>query len=352
MNEHFVIQLLHKHYTGELDAKDKDLLFDWLQESPENESYGESIKQIWEQSSNYAPKVDFESKTESAFQKFSANIRKDAVPDVETITPQLTTEGNQAITRKFPLAWILAVAACLILIAGTFWLLTQSETNTISNTYATISTISDQQEKLILQDNSIAWLNEKSTMKYFDDKSSAKREVVLDGEAFFEIEKSKAPFIITTENAQITVLGTIFNVDSDEEGTEVHVKSGKVELRPLNSNQVIELNKNQIGVYDAVNKKLYHKQSKSYNGDSWRTKGFSFEDAKLSEVFSTLEDYYNVSFELENEGLNTCVFTSPIYQNAEIDEVLSVMEVIYHFTYEKQGVEGKVIKINGGRCNM
>ena len=351
MNEHFVIQLLHKHYTGELDAKDRDLLLDWLQESPDNKSYGDSIKQIWDQSANYAPKVDFESKTESAFQKFSANIRKESSP--VTDTPQLTAKEKEAKTRSLPyMRWASAIAASLILISGAFWILSQSNSNDIGAEMATISTISDQQEKMILSDKSVVWLNEKSTMRYFGEESAEQRSVFLEGEAFFEVQESSAPFVITTENAEIKVLGTIFNVDSDENKTEVHVKSGTVELRPLNSNQVIELNDLQIGVYDAVNKKLFHKKSKSYNGDSWKTKGFSFEDAKLSEVFNTLEDYYEVKIELENKSILECVFTSPIYQNAEIDEVLSVMQVIYNFDYKRSEDNDTLIQISGGKCNL
>ncbi|MDA9774080.1 FecR domain-containing protein [Saprospiraceae bacterium] len=351
MNEHFVIQLLHKHYTGVLEQKDRDLLLDWLQESPENQSYGDSIKEIWEYSSNYSPSVDFESKTESAFQKFSSKIREEAAETVPEV--QAPVEVPIAKSRRLPsTAWLSAAAACLVLIAGTTWMLTKATPMEQSDLLTSVSTISDQQEKLSLIDGSEIWVNQKTNIKHFEKMSDETRSVILNGEAYFEVQKSSKPFTVTSENATVTVLGTEFNVDSDSNGTVVHVKSGKVELRPLNSSQAIELTANQIGVYDAVNKKLYRRQSKSYNGDSWKTGGFSFEDAKLSEVFDVLEDYYDLDIYVENTDLKNCVFTSPVYQNAKIDEVLSVMELIYNFSYiEDEKTENRLI-IKGGKCSL
>lgn len=342
MNEHLVIQLLHKQYTGVLEVQDKSILDNWLSQSPDNELFCDSIKQIWDYSANYQPTIKFENTTESAFEKFAAKINEEKV--ISSPATSISSSTPLAKIVSFPLyRWIAGAAACAVLVFSGYWL-TSNDNNL--PLYTELSTLEGQTENIKLVDNSQLWINEKASISYFTKKDS--RNVVLKGEAFFEVSKSDDPFVIVTDNAEITVVGTAFNVDANESFTKVEVKEGVVELKPLNSNQTISLSKNQTGIYDAVNKRLYREQSKSYNGDSWLTGGISFEDATLKEVFSTLEDYFKLEIIIENEDLLHCVFTSPVYQDSKIDEVLGVMQVVYNFEYK---IDKRSIVISGGECN-
>ena len=341
MKEYFVLQLLHKQYTGELEGQDMALLQDWISQSSENKAFSETVKKIWQLSANYTPSVNFESRTESAFDKFSQKIQAEK-------TTAITASSNETVakTRTLkPLRWIAGVAAVGLLVTSAFFMMNQSSD---SSNLVAYSTIADQKgEKLELVDQSMIYLNEKTNLNYYTETSGTERKVLLEGESYFEVQPSKKPFIIETANAIVTVVGTKFNVDSDEIITKVHVKEGKVELRPKNSSKSILLTENMTGIYNSETKKLYRKQSKSYNGDSWLTGGFSFEDAPLNEVFETLENHYNVDIYVKDKGIETCVFTSPVYQDNTIQEVLNVMQVIYAFDYQ---LDDERIIISGGIC--
>ena len=87
----------------------------------------------------------------------------------------------------------------------------------------------DNFEIVELPDGSIAYLNSNSSITY--DKDFSRRIVRQYGEVFYEVRKGDSPFIVSTELGEIEVLGTKFNVKSDNKEMVVEVQEGSVELR-------------------------------------------------------------------------------------------------------------------------
>ncbi len=80
--------------------------------------------------------------------------------------------------------------------------------------YNTMITPKGGQYQLILPDGSKVWLNSASSLKYPAIFNGQKREVELDGEAYFEIKENKSmPFNVKTNKVEVTVLGTRFNLN-------------------------------------------------------------------------------------------------------------------------------------------
>ncbi len=346
MKEYFILQLLHRQFTGQLEDADKTLLSDWVSQSPDNQAFSDSILRIWHASANYSPPVSFETRTESAFEKFKSAIQNEQpqAPVTKTMHVVSPKEPTASIRSLNPARWLTGIAAAAILTFGAYFLMQQDGN---SSSFATLATIADQTQEIQLADESTVWVNEKSTIKYFDEVPSEDRRILLDGVAFFDVAPNGKPFIVETDNAFIRVLGTEFNVTATKDKTSVMVKEGKVELQPKLSNQKIILMENMTGVYEVPTKKLYRKKSKTYNGDSWMTGGFSFEDEKLSDVFEVLENHFNTDIYLKNLDLRDCEFTSPVYQDTKLEEVLDVMQIIYGFSYELK--DGRYI-IEDGSC--
>jgi len=84
-------------------------------------------------------------------------------------------------------------------------------------------------EIVVLPDGSIAYLNNHSSIEYNSD--FRQRIVKQEGEVFFEVMKGDSPFIVKTELGEIKVLGTKFNVRSENNELEVEVQEGTVELK-------------------------------------------------------------------------------------------------------------------------
>ncbi len=87
----------------------------------------------------------------------------------------------------------------------------------------------DNFEIVELPDGSVAYLNNNSSIEF--DRNFNQRIVKQDGEVFFDVRKGESPFIVKTELGEIRVLGTKFNVRSDNNELEVEVQEGTVELK-------------------------------------------------------------------------------------------------------------------------
>jgi len=90
-------------------------------------------------------------------------------------------------------------------------------------------TTKDNFEIVDLPDGSTAYLNNNSSIEF--DEKFEQREVRQTGEVFFTVTKGSSPFVVKTDQGEIKVLGTKFNVNSNSDDLEVEVEEGTVELK-------------------------------------------------------------------------------------------------------------------------
>ncbi len=160
---------------------------------------------------------------------------------------------------------------------------------------------------LLLADGTKVWLNAGSKL-IFPRKFTGKcRKVFLVGEAYFDVFKNREiPFIVGTDNMNITVHGTQFNVrDNDHENElEIVLVEGAVSLKEKSLmnflNKEISLIPNQRAVYN----KTENKTSIESNIDvasyvSWKEGLLEFDRESILTVFKRLSKFYNVSFVTE-----------------------------------------------------
>ena len=91
-----------------------------------------------------------------------------------------------------------------------------------------------KKSQLILADGTKVWLNAGSRMAFPNKFSEKKREVFLEGEAYFEVaHNAKVPFYVNTNDISIKVLGTKFNISAykTDKKTEAVLLEGKVAVR-------------------------------------------------------------------------------------------------------------------------
>ena len=98
------------------------------------------------------------------------------------------------------------------------------------NTTRIVAEFGITNKNIMLSDGTNVQLNAGSTLSYSKDYNSGNREVFLNGEAYFNVTKNHVPFIVSTDYAQVTVLGTKFNVRSRSDGFEAGVNEGSVEV--------------------------------------------------------------------------------------------------------------------------
>lgn len=202
----------------------------------------------------------------------------------------------------------ISIAASIILLIG-ISVFTYLSTNN-KNKFAEFNSMQEIKE-LVLPDGSIVTLNRNSSIKFPKKFASKNRLVEFTGEAFFKISKNKnKPFIIKSNNAKITVLGTSFNVNSkNKKNILVTVKTGKVKFEKKNKEHLI-LIAGETG--EIKNSKILKKKNLNKNFLSWKTKQFEYYGEKLSKVISDFNDVYQVNITTSTTDINNLQITTTI----------------------------------------
>jgi hypothetical protein len=190
------------------------------------------------------------------------------------------------------------------------------------------------QSKLILSDNTVVWLNAGSRLVYPTFFNGKTREVLLFGEAFFEVSKNtEKPFIVKTSDIEIKVLGTQFNVSAYAEDKVIQtvLKEGSVEICQNNAtifDGKIVLKPNQMASFskNSNETKLYDVDANYYT--LW-TKGLlSFDDIDFNRILKKVERFYNISVNFSEPVLGTIRISGKLDLKQNRDEVLEYLEKV------------------------
>jgi len=193
------------------------------------------------------------------------------------------------------------------------------------------------QAKVILPDGTVAWLNSGSTLKYDNRYGKTKREVSLTGEGYFEVEKDKSkPFLVHTNNLEIKVLGTVFNVRAyiDDPTVEVNLLEGKVDISILNklNTKKVTLLPNEKMVYDKKSNSMLSSTSEASKSAQWTIGKLCFVDASLAEITNDLERKYDVQISIETDEIKDEIFSGSLDLNQPLDEILEYIDVDKKFS--------------------
>lgn len=217
--------------------------------------------------------------------------------------------------------------------------------------------------KLItLSDGSSVLLQPKSKLSYSNEFDIVKREVFLEGEAFFEVSKNQfKPFFVYSNDVVTHVYGTSFRViafdDLDE--VKVIVKTGKVKLRKSKITDKEDLNEitllpNQAASFDR-NEKLFGEvlqveEDEEIESDLTQIDKLSFEfvDTPINQIFLTIQDIYNLRIEFPEELLKNCFVTTSL-SDVPLPEKLKILcfSIGNNTNYE---LVGNKIIINSEGC--
>lgn len=205
-----------------------------------------------------------------------------------------------------------------------------NETNQISpKNINTITTSKGGQYQIILPDGSHVWLNALSSLKFPPSFSGKKREVELKGEGYFEVAKNKVhPFKVLTEDQEVEVLGTHFNINSyeDEPTTETTLLEGSVRILQLKGNKSALLKPGQQSNLKG-NGIIQVNRVKTENVIAWKNGLFQFENSDIKNVIRQLARWYDVDFEFKGPIPNIKLW-GEIHRNTN---ALNALEILSFF---------------------
>ncbi len=200
------------------------------------------------------------------------------------------------------------------------------------------ATANDQKNlRIELPDGSKICLNRNTEFSYRANFGKHRREVKLTGEAFFEISPDPSkPFIIDAGKARIKVVGTSFNVitQNKDSAVEVFVKTGKVMISDNSGSQSVVLDPGFVGTMDAKISGKTLNQDPNYL--SWNTGLLVYNGQKLDVVFHDLKRVYNMDIVADDPGILDNPWTSPI-DNVSEDKIIQLICASFRLSYTKDG---------------
>lgn len=208
--------------------------------------------------------------------------------------------------------------------------------------YIVVTTDYGQKKTVTLHDGSVVILNAGSELKYPEKFIGNEREVLLKGEAFFEVTKDKSrPFRVYSDKFKTTVLGTSFDVKAYEGETQsVTVATGRVSVASNSDSVLITPNQQVVIGSDGLLTMNKRSADEVY---SWRDNKIILNNTSLDELVLVLKRQTGVSFILEDPALKDCRFSGR-FENASLDEILQSLKYINGIEYKYINSETVVLQ--------
>jgi transmembrane sensor len=178
-----------------------------------------------------------------------------------------------------------------------------------------------------LPDGTVGWLNSNSSLKY-NGNFILDRQVMLIGEAYFDVFKDKSrPFIVNTNEVSVKVLGTRFNIASyeNERDIEVVLDEGFMVFNVKEKNKAYTMAPNDLVTYDKTVQDFSIETVQPQKYLSWTEGRLEFRNDPLDIVARRLARWYNIDVEL-NVNLNDGPRLRATFIDESIEEVMDLIK--------------------------
>ena len=197
--------------------------------------------------------------------------------------------------------------------------------------------------KLQLADGTSVWLNAGSSLRFPVSFSDSTRQVYLEGEAYFEVSHDGKPFIVSSGEMDIRVLGTSFNVSaySDESEFKTTLVEGKVSVSYTQTGEEQSISRiltpDQQAVLDRTGSEISIAEVNPSHYTSWMQGKLEFNNEHLDQVMKRLSRWYDFSYEFENMEAKGFHFTARLNREESISSILKMLEMTTDVKFELRG---------------
>lgn len=288
----------------------------WLVEDEHIEQKEDALKNIWNEALKQGSSIE---EMKRSFEVLKKNAGIPSVP------PTVQREKREQRIRPIRI-WQAAAAVFFLLAASSIYLSTigkDAEPNLLQEYIPTAEV-----RTLTLPDGTKVQLNSQSTLLYPQEFTGKDRSVFLIGEANFQVTPDKKhPFIVKSNDFQVTALGTEFNVSAYPENpiTEATLISGSVlvEYNDLKSQMILKPNE-QLA---------YHKNTRRHSLSTpdmlevtaWQRGELVFREMTIKDIITVLERKYPYSFEYKLKNLKEDRYSFRFKDKATLSEVMDVI---------------------------
>lgn len=325
-----------RYVSGNSSPEEKKIIEDRMISDEVFRHKVEEARRAWGSSNTQTGRWD----TDKAWHAIQKKLK-----GIDRIEPAKKTYAiNEKKKRKSVFSFTtMARAAAVILIAAITGIIYYQTTVNSSNMQAQeqkgkeLVTQKGEQKSFQLSDGTNITLAADSKVRLSPDYRTGEREVYLSGEAFFDVAANPdRPFRVHVNETITEVLGTQFNVISypQDQTVQVVVVEGSVGLRATKINEEILLKPGELGSF-TLGKKLSVRKVDVRTYVGWREGKLIFEDETLRTISTRFERWYDLSFIIEDPGINQRKLTATFARRQSLTEVLDALALSLDISYTK-----------------
>ncbi len=309
-------ELLYRYLTGETTETENEEILAWLDMNPK-----QHLKEL-------------------------NQIRYICQAADQDIVHETSVKRHMSTLRKF--AWhVSGVAASLLMLVGIWYLGGWNTYRAISERMAVIEVPSGQHIRMTLEDGTSVWLNANTRMEYpviFDRKL---RQVRVSGEAIFNVTHNvNQPFVVKTFASEIEVLGTKFNVRTDETRNffSTTLMEGTIKVKNLSDpSDVLLMEPNDI--VELVDGRFRKTKVQNFADMCWTEGLIHLRSMPFDELMTIFEQAFDIQIVLECKILpDVNIISGEIRVSDGVDNALTILQQMVDFTYEHDYVHN-IIRI-------
>ena len=305
--DHIIAHVL----SGDFSSEDILSLSKWLNESEKNQEEFRRLTNYW------IADVSLKSSV------ISPNSLNKLIEKINT--------PAQPIQKRSPWKKYMCTAAAgvLLLIVSTFSLqyLAKGQQSKQNPEYYTFLT-NESKSQFALEDGTRVTLNKHSRLRYSNDFGKDNRKVVLEGEAYFDVAKDSIhPFLIETNGASISVLGTQFNVNSQVEADNIVVTLIEGAVRFEKDKQNVLLSPNQQLTLYRETDEITIRQVDPQFFTSWKDGLIRYKSIPFIDLVKELENTYKVEIQVNGTKLKEpdVVVSASFSNDQSIEQILTTI---------------------------
>jgi transmembrane sensor len=317
--ENIDIKILMRYLEGNGSAEDKYIVRQWFSNIEAEKEINEKSLQFWD-----GIPLDPDIKGYSGAHLLDQIHHKIKIEEAVFL--------NKTRSKIRFIDYLTRIAAILfipVLVASLLFYFQNNSFRNI-NSYAEIHSPYGTRTTFYLPDGSTGWLNGGSSLKFPTQFGAKVRDVKLTGEAYFNVTSDhKKPFMVSTDNIDVKVFGTSFNVMAyaDEQTTEITLERGKVEVFKKTNNHLESigiLKPNESCVYNSLSDSSKILTVNSTEKLSWLDGKLTFKYEPFQEVVRKINRWYNVNIVIKDELLDSYIYYGT-FKDETLDEVLKLL---------------------------
>ncbi len=309
--------LITRHFNEQTLPWEEDFLAEWLENAEENRLTYQALQEIWQASQ----------------QRHDEVVVATALQDVK----QRIHSRRLTIVRRYRLQITAAAAIAGVIISSVVLLRQTPHKNSLA--YIEKKTLPGQVLKDTMPDGTIVHLAPKSSIRYTSEFGKNDRNVILEGQAFFDVTKNAhQPFTVQAGELSVQVLGTRFNVTHYKgvDSAAVSLVDGKVQVSVPVQKRSFELKPGQELYYDKKDQLAYTRAYDLESVTGWTSRLLIFRNEPLSVVAHKLEQLYDVEISFADPAMKSYKLFAK-FNDKPLGYILDVIKATDNLDYTISG---------------